>query len=123
MKPERPTSPVVSFRLKPDEVRLLAERAERLGVSPNELARYYVIEAIFAAVHLAELALEFAVAHLKPGGHFLVKTFQGEGFDAFRKAMMAAFDKVTVRKPKSSRDRSSEVYLLGLGSRPHPRQG
>ncbi len=75
------------------------------------------------SVHLAELALEFAVAHLKPGGHFLVKTFQGEGFDAFRKAMMAAFDKVTVRKPKSSRDRSSEVYLLGLDRRPRSQEG
>jgi len=74
-------------------------------------------------MHLAELALDFAAAHLKPGGNFLVKTFQGEGFDAFRRAMAAAFDKVVVRKPKSSRDRSSEVYLLGLGSRPHSREG
>ena len=75
------------------------------------------------SVHLAELALEFAAAHLKPGGHFLVKTFQGAGSEAFRKAMMTAFDKVAVRKPKSSRDRSSEVYLLGLGSRPRSQEG
>lgn len=74
-------------------------------------------------MHLAELALAFAVEHLKPGGNFLVKTFQGEGFDAIRKAMAEAFDKVAVRKPKSSRDRSREVYLLGLGCRPHSRQG
>lgn len=70
------------------------------------------------SVHLAELALEFSRHHLKPGGIFLVKVFQGEGFDAFRKAMMEVFEKVLVRKPKSSRDRSSEVYLLGQGLRP-----
>lgn len=75
------------------------------------------------ATHLAELALAFAAEHLKPGGNFLVKTFQGEGFDAFRKAMGDAFDRVVVRKPKSSRDRSSEVYLLGLGRHPRARQG
>lgn len=75
------------------------------------------------SVLLAELALAFAAEHLKPGGNLLVKIFQGEGFDAFRKAMAAAFDKVVVRKPKSSRDRSSEVYLLGLGCRPHSREG
>lgn len=75
------------------------------------------------SVHLAELALEFASRHLKPGGNFLVKTFQGQGFDAFRKAMEEAFDKVVVRKPKSSRDRSSEVYLLGMGCRPHSEEG
>lgn len=75
------------------------------------------------AVHLAELALAFAEMHLKPGGNFLVKAFQGGGFDALRKAMAAAFDKVVVRKPKSSRDRSSEVYLLGLGFRPLSEEG
>ncbi len=75
------------------------------------------------SMHLAELALEFAVSYLKPGGNFLVKTFQGEGFDALRKAMAAVFDKVAVRKPKSSRDRSSEVYLLGTGCRPQSQEG
>lgn len=70
------------------------------------------------AVHLAELALEFAGRHLKPGGDFLVKVFQGAGFDAFRAAMAGTFERVVVRKPKSSRDRSNEVYLLGRGRRP-----
>ena len=70
------------------------------------------------AMHVAELALEFAGRHLKPGGDFLVKLFQGEGFDAFRAAMLKAFDRVVVRKPKSSRDRSNEVYLLGRGWHP-----
>lgn len=75
------------------------------------------------AAHLAELALAFAAEHLKPGGNFLVKAFQGEGFDVFRKAMVEVFGKVVVRKPKSSRDRSNEVYLLGLTCRPHSREG
>jgi 23S rRNA (uridine2552-2'-O)-methyltransferase len=66
---------------------------------------------------LAELALEFAGKWLKPEGSFLVKLFQGEGFDGFRRQMMDAFATVGVRKPKASRDRSSEVYLLGSGKK------
>ncbi len=66
------------------------------------------------AIHLAELALEFAVANLKPGGAFLVKVFQGVGFEEFMKVMRKYFARVVSRKPKASRDRSSEVYLLGL---------
>lgn len=69
------------------------------------------------SVHLCELALEFAQRHLKPGGQFLVKLFQGEGFMEYRKQMEAAFATVQVRKPKASRDRSAEVYLLGKGPR------
>lgn len=67
------------------------------------------------SVHLAELALEFAVQHLKPGGTFLVKVFQGVGFDEYVKTMRKHFSKVGSRKPKASRDRSSEVYMLGTG--------
>jgi len=69
------------------------------------------------SVHLCELAVEFAVRHLKPGGQFVVKVFQGEGFMEFRKQMEVAFASVQVRKPKASRDRSAEVYLLGKGPR------
>jgi 23S rRNA (uridine2552-2'-O)-methyltransferase len=65
------------------------------------------------SVHLAELALDFARGHLKPGGSFLVKLFHGAGFDELRRAMMADFRSVAVRKPEASRGRSSEVYLLG----------
>lgn len=65
------------------------------------------------AMHLAELAMEFALAHLKPEGNFLVKVFQGAGFEDFFKLMRSRFSKVVTRKPKASRDRSSEVYLLG----------
>lgn len=66
------------------------------------------------AAHLTELALEFSIEWLKPGGHFLVKVFAGSGFDEIVKNMRANFEKVATRKPKASRDRSSEVYLLGL---------
>jgi len=64
--------------------------------------------------YLAELALEFSLKWLKPGGNFLVKVFVGSGFEEIMKSMRDGFDKVATRKPKASRDRSSEVYLLGL---------
>ncbi len=66
------------------------------------------------AAYLTELALEFSSEWLKPGGNFLVKVFIGSGFDEIVKTMRQRFDKVVTRKPKASRDRSSEVYLLGL---------
>jgi 23S rRNA (uridine2552-2'-O)-methyltransferase len=65
------------------------------------------------AMELAELALDFAVEHLEPGGMFLVKLFQGEGFEDYVKALRARFKQVVTRKPEASRDRSNEVYLLG----------
>jgi 23S rRNA (uridine2552-2'-O)-methyltransferase len=64
------------------------------------------------AVHLGELALEFAGKWLQPGGDLVVKAFQGEGFPEFQSAMQAHFEKVYARKPKASRDRSREVYLV-----------
>ncbi|PPE72850.1 23S rRNA (uridine(2552)-2'-O)-methyltransferase RlmE [Solimonas fluminis] len=69
------------------------------------------------SIYLCELALEFARAHLKPKGGLLVKIFQGEGFEAYLKAVREAFESVTIRKPKASRARSSEVYLLARGYR------
>ena len=65
------------------------------------------------AVHLGELALEFAREWLQPGGHLVVKAFQGGGFADLQRAMQHDFEKVYVRKPKASRDRSREVYLVG----------
>ena len=70
------------------------------------------------ATYLTELALEFSKEWLKPSGNFLVKVFIGEGFDDIVKNMRTMFDKVVTRKPKASRGRSSEVYLLGLGRKP-----
>lgn len=67
------------------------------------------------AAYLTELALEFSQTWLKPNGNFLVKVFIGAGFDEIVKNMRQMFDKVVTRKPKASRGRSSEVYLLGLG--------
>lgn len=66
------------------------------------------------AAYLTELALEFSQDWLKPGGNFLVKVFIGSGFEEIMQAMRQQFEKVVTRKPKASRDRSSEVYLLGL---------
>jgi 23S rRNA (uridine2552-2'-O)-methyltransferase len=67
------------------------------------------------AMHLAELALEFALLHLKPGGSFLVKVFQGDGFDEYIRAMRSQFKQVVTRKPKASRGRTNETFLLGIG--------
>jgi 23S rRNA (uridine2552-2'-O)-methyltransferase len=67
------------------------------------------------AMHLAELALDFSLNHLQPGGAFLVKLFQGVGFEDYIKLVRSHFSRVVTRKPKASRDRSSEQYLLGLG--------
>lgn len=65
-------------------------------------------------MYLAELALSFCREHLNPGKNFLVKVFQGADFETFRRLMQADFAKVVIRKPKASRDRSKELYLLGL---------
>ena len=70
------------------------------------------------AAYLTELALDFTKEWLKPSGNFLVKVFIGEGFDDIVKNMRTLFDKVVTRKPKASRGRSSEVYLLGMGRKP-----
>jgi 23S rRNA (uridine2552-2'-O)-methyltransferase len=69
------------------------------------------------AMHLAELALEFAARHLKPGGALLVKVFQGSGFEGFLREMRSRFVKVVTRKPEASRSRSAEIYLVGTGLR------
>ncbi|MBV1774189.1 23S rRNA (uridine(2552)-2'-O)-methyltransferase RlmE [Burkholderiaceae bacterium DAT-1] len=67
--------------------------------------------------HLCELALDFCRDWLKPGGQFLVKTFQGSGFEEYLKDMRTEFQTVVSRKPSASRDRSSEIYLLGRGKK------
>ncbi len=67
------------------------------------------------AMYLAELALAFAKVRLNPGGRFVVKVFQGEGFDALLADTRGAFEKVRVVKPKASRPRSREVYIVAHG--------
>ena len=69
------------------------------------------------AMHLAELAQEFAGIHLKPGGAFLVKLFHGRGSDEYLKNLRKAYERVSMRKPKASRARSPEVYALALGKK------
>ncbi len=83
------------------------------GVVLTDQARSY---------QLAELALEFAAQHLQLDGVFLVKVFQGAGFEAYMRSMREVFRKVVARKPDASRDRSREVYLLGRGLKTIPGQ-
>jgi 23S rRNA (uridine2552-2'-O)-methyltransferase len=71
------------------------------------------------AIGLAELALEFAVKHLKPQGNFLVKTFHGAGYDGLVNTLRRSFQQVYTRKPDASRSRSSEVYLLAKALKAH----
>ncbi|MHB8920113.1 MAG: 23S rRNA (uridine(2552)-2'-O)-methyltransferase RlmE [Halothiobacillus sp.] len=69
------------------------------------------------AMYLAELALDFCHQMLKPDGAFVTKLFQGIGFDDYMKQARIAFKSVSVRKPKASRPRSKEVYLVAQGHR------
>ena len=64
------------------------------------------------SMYLAELALDMAIKTLTPNGHFLVKVFQGDGFDAYVQIARQTFKRVAIKKPKASRARSKEVYLL-----------
>ncbi len=67
------------------------------------------------AMHLAELAMDFADHHLRPGGTFLIKLFQGVGFDDYVRELRRRYAKVAIRKPAASRKRSPEVYALAQG--------
>ncbi|KFN50309.1 23S rRNA (uridine(2552)-2'-O)-methyltransferase RlmE [Arenimonas composti] len=69
------------------------------------------------AMYLAELARDFADRHLKVGGAFLIKLFQGEGFDAYVKDLRGRYERLVIRKPAASRRRSNEVYALATGRR------
>jgi len=64
------------------------------------------------SIYLAELAIDLAVKTLSKNGHFIVKIFQGDGFDDYVKNARKVFKKVSIIKPKASRSRSKEVYLL-----------
>jgi len=105
------------------EESVLAQLEERLGGRPIGLVISDMAPNISGvvmadqarAMYLAELALDFAVTHLAPGGSFVAKVFQGAGFEEYMKSMRNHFTKVVARKPKASRDRSNEQYLVGLG--------
>ncbi|OQX44430.1 MAG: 23S rRNA methyltransferase, partial [Candidatus Sedimenticola endophacoides] len=64
------------------------------------------------AMHLCDLALDFAHRVLRPGGGFAVKVFQGEGFDDFVREVRGGFARVVIRKPRASRPKSREVYVV-----------
>jgi len=78
------------------------------GVAATDQAR---------SIELAERALAFAAAHLKPGGALLLKAFQGVGFPELLRRSRASFERVAARKPDASRSRSSEMYLVARGPR------
>ena len=67
------------------------------------------------AMHLSELAMDFADQHLRTGGAFLIKLFQGVGFDEYVRELRRRYAKVAIRKPAASRKRSPEVYALAQG--------
>ena len=67
------------------------------------------------AMHLSELAMDFADGQLRTGGTFLIKLFQGIGFDEYVKELRRRYAKVAIRKPAASRKRSPEVYALAQG--------
>lgn len=69
-------------------------------------------------MYLAELAMDFADNHLRPGGTFLIKLFQGTGFDDYLRDLRRRYAKVSIRKPAASRRRSPEVYALAQGKLP-----
>ena len=88
---------------------VLSDMAPNLsGIGATDQAR---------SVRLAELALDFACTHLQPGGDLVVKAFQGAGLLAFENEVRAHFAKTSVRKPKASRDRSRELYVVARGLR------
>ncbi|MCX7182733.1 MAG: RlmE family RNA methyltransferase [Nitrosospira sp.] len=123
---EMPALPGVTF-IRGDfrDETVLAELRKNLGnrlidlvisdMSPNITG--IVISDQARSIYLAELALQFSIEQLNFGGNFLVKVFQGSGFEAFLKVMRITFKKVLIRKPEASRDRSSELYVLGLGKK------
>ena len=69
-------------------------------------------------VHLVELAVEFSIQHMKPQGALVVKLFHGGGYDELVKLFKETFLKVKPLKPKASRDKSSETFLIGIGLKP-----
>ena len=105
------------------EASVLAQLEETLGKCPVDLVISDMSPNISGigmvdqarGMHLAELALDFSSTRLNSGGNFLVKVFQGSGFDEFLRIMRGSFNRVVTRKPGASRGRSSELYLLGLG--------
>lgn len=102
---------------------VLDRLAQTLGASPVDLVLSDMapnlsgIASVDAAriIHVCELALEFAQSHLQKNGALLVKCFHGAGFDEMMKQFRLTFKEVRTRKPKASRGKSSEIFILGRG--------
>ena len=106
------------FRLE----RTLAQLRAALGTEPLDLVLSDMAPNLSGTVadqprliYLCELALDFALHHLRPGGTLVIKLFQGEGFDDYLKTLRRHFRRVISRKPKASRNESRELYLVALG--------
>jgi len=91
---------------KPVDLVLSDMAPNKSGVDSVDLPR---------AMHLAELAMDFADRQLRPGGNLLIKLFQGVGFDEYVRQLRRRYAKVSIRKPAASRKRSPEVYALAQG--------
>jgi 23S rRNA (uridine2552-2'-O)-methyltransferase len=99
--------------------------AQRLDVVLSDMAPNITGTAVIdqaRMVYLLELALELAQEQLKPGGTLILKAFQGEGFDAFLRALRGSFQRVAQRKPQASRAESREIYLVARGFTPDAAQ-
>jgi 23S rRNA (uridine2552-2'-O)-methyltransferase len=102
---------------------VLAQLRARIGDRPVDLVvsdmapNLSGIESSDAAriAHLVELAVDFARSHLKPQGALVAKVFHGSGYAQLVELFRAAFKVVKILKPKASRDRSSETFLVGIG--------
>ncbi|QOJ24329.1 MAG: RlmE family RNA methyltransferase [Gammaproteobacteria bacterium] len=107
------------------EERAVLELRKRLGEQQPDLVisdmapnmSGIVVSDQARSMYLAELALVFAMEQLNYGGNFLVKVFQGRDFESFLRDMRAGFNSVVIRKPEASRNRSNELYLVGLGKK------
>ena len=104
---EQNTLDAVEAKLSDREVGLvISDMAPNIsGVKSLDQARWLT---------LAELAFDFAQQFLKTGGSVVIKCFEGEGAKEFRESVKSSFQKVHIRKPKASRDRSSEFFIVGL---------
>jgi 23S rRNA (uridine2552-2'-O)-methyltransferase len=105
---------------------VLAQLADAVGARPVDVVvsdmapNLSGIESSDAArmEHLIELALEFSQAHLKPNGALVVKVLHGSGYSQLVERFKKVFRAVKPIKPKASRDKSAETFLLGLGLKP-----
>jgi len=102
------------------DLNLIGEYASKYHVLCSDMAPNSTgIKDVDAArsLQLCQLALEIAQSWVKPGGHVIVKTFQGGAFDPLLKQMRTEYKSVKIAKPKSSRNESKEIFLLGMGKK------